>query len=96
MDKSWIALGKMPDRMSQPYIDGVMSFIKFAMAIVDQEGKIQCPCLNCVNYYSQKLRNVQIHLLQYGIMQTYSIWHEHGAVYQMRHTMKWQLMKMRF
>ncbi|XP_028103043.1 uncharacterized protein LOC114302247 [Camellia sinensis] len=79
MDRSWIALGKTPDgRMSQPFIDGVTSFIKFAMAVVDQEGKIPCPCLNCVNYYSQNLQNVQIHLLQYGIMQTYTIWHEHG------------------
>ncbi|XP_028084685.1 uncharacterized protein LOC114285803 [Camellia sinensis] len=78
MDKSWIALGKTPDgRISQSFIDGVTSFIKFAMAVVDQEGKIPCPCLNCVNYYSQNLRNVQIHLLQYGIMQTYTIWHEH-------------------
>ncbi|XP_028064213.1 uncharacterized protein LOC114267374 [Camellia sinensis] len=41
MDKSWIALGKTPDgRMSQPFIDGVTSFIKFAMAVVDQEGGI--------------------------------------------------------
>ncbi|XXG44903.1 hypothetical protein AAC387_Pa02g0135 [Persea americana] len=40
MDKSWIALGKTSDgRMSQPYIDGVTSFIKFAMAVVDQEDK---------------------------------------------------------
>ena len=28
--------------------------------------------------YRQNLQNVKIHLLQYEIMQTYTVWHQHG------------------
>lgn len=74
-----MSLGKTADgRMSQPYRDGVMSFLHFAMKVVDQEGYIMCPCTKCVNYCRQLTRHVQIHLLQYGIMQSYTIWHKHG------------------
>ena len=46
MDNSWMTLGKTPrGRLSQQYIDGVTSFITFAITIVDQSGKIPCPCI---------------------------------------------------
>ncbi|CAL5445178.1 unnamed protein product [Camellia sinensis] len=79
MDKSWIALGCTVDgRISQPYFDGVISFLHFAMAVIDRDGKILCPCRKCVNVVRQNFQIVQIHLLQHGIISTYTIWHMHG------------------
>jgi hypothetical protein len=73
MDKSWMTLGKTTNgRMSPQYFQGVDSFINFAKAVVDKNGNIQCPCVNCLNIYRQTLGVVQIHLLQRGIMQTYT------------------------
>uniref|UniRef100_A0A2N9GFL9 Nudix hydrolase domain-containing protein n=1 Tax=Fagus sylvatica TaxID=28930 RepID=A0A2N9GFL9_FAGSY len=46
--------------------------------VVDKNGNIQCPCVNCLNIYRQTLGVVQVHLLQRGIMQTYTKWYEHG------------------
>ena len=44
---------------------------------MDKNGNIQCPCVNCLNIYRQTLGVVQDHLLQCGIMQTYTKWYEH-------------------
>jgi hypothetical protein len=79
MDKSWITLGRTTNgKMSSQYFQGVDSFINFAKAVVDKNGNIQCPCINCLNIYRQTLGVVQVHLLQLGIMQTYTKWYEHG------------------
>ncbi|XP_057481452.1 uncharacterized protein LOC130768417 isoform X1 [Actinidia eriantha] len=79
MDKDWMKMGLTADgRISRPYFDGVSSFIQFARAVVDGQGNIRCPCLKCVNFYQICPEDVRIHLLQNGIMQTYTIWHEHG------------------
>uniref|UniRef100_A0A2N9GCW6 Transposase-associated domain-containing protein n=1 Tax=Fagus sylvatica TaxID=28930 RepID=A0A2N9GCW6_FAGSY len=79
MDKGWMTLGKTTNgRISPQYFQGVDSFINFAKAVVDKNGKIQCPCVNCLNIYRQTLGVVQVHLLQRGIMQTYTKWYEHG------------------
>ncbi|XP_028087366.1 uncharacterized protein LOC114288079 [Camellia sinensis] len=79
MDKSWIALGSTVDgRISRAYNDGVISFLRFGMAVIDQDGKILCPCRKCANVVHQNFQIVQIHLLQHGIIPTYTIWHVHG------------------
>ena len=74
-----MTLGKTPrDRLSQQYIDGVNSFLTFAMTVVDRSGKIPCPCIDCLNCYQQSANIVQIHLLHRGIMQDYTKWYYHG------------------
>ncbi|XP_028087238.1 uncharacterized protein LOC114287975 [Camellia sinensis] len=79
MDKSWIALGSTVDgRISLAYYDRVISFLRFAMAVIDRDGKILCPCRKCVNVVRHNFQIVQIHLLQHGIISTYTIWHVHG------------------
>ena len=84
MDKSWIPLGRTSEgRLSQQYFDGVMAFINFAITVMNRKGEILCPCTKCVNYYLQKPQIVQIHLLRHGIMQTYTIWDEHGESHTM-------------
>ncbi|KAF7139945.1 hypothetical protein RHSIM_Rhsim06G0120600 [Rhododendron simsii] len=65
-------------RISQLYYNGVTLFIQFARAVVDAQGNILCPCLKCVNFYRKSPEDVRIHLLQHGIMQSYTIWNEHG------------------
>ena len=78
MDKSWMTLGRTTNgRMSPQYFQGVDSFINFAKVVVDKNGNIQWPCLNCLNIYRQTLGVVQVHLLQLGIMQNYTKWYEH-------------------
>ncbi|XP_058210514.1 uncharacterized protein LOC131322935 [Rhododendron vialii] len=79
MDKTWMKMGMTTDgRISQLYYNGVTSFIQFARAVIDAQGYIPCPCLKCVNFYRKSPEVVRIHLIQHGIMQSYTIWHEHG------------------
>jgi hypothetical protein len=74
-----MTLGKTPHgRMSRQYLDGVKMFLDFAKAVGDLNGNIPCPCKNCVNFYRQTPKIVRIHLLQCGIMQSYTKWFEHG------------------
>ena len=73
-----MTLGKTPrDRLSQQYIDGVNSFLTFAMTVVDRSGKILCPCIDCLNCYQQFANIMQIHLLHHEIMQDYTKWYYH-------------------
>ncbi|KAH7849967.1 hypothetical protein Vadar_025729 [Vaccinium darrowii] len=65
-------------RISQAYYNGVNLFIEFAREVVDGQGNIPCPCLQCVNFYRKSPEDVRIHLLRHGIMQSYTVWHEHG------------------
>ncbi|KAG5551393.1 hypothetical protein RHGRI_009720 [Rhododendron griersonianum] len=79
MDKSWMKLGSTAHgRTSQPYFDGVNSFLEYAAAVGDRQGNILCPCRKCVNCRRQNLQEVHLHLFQYGIVQSYTTWHEHG------------------
>ncbi|XP_028122986.1 uncharacterized protein LOC114320089 [Camellia sinensis] len=47
------------------------------MVVIDRDGKIFCPCRKCVNVIRPNFQIVQIHLLQHGIIPTYTIWHVH-------------------
>ncbi|XP_058211822.1 uncharacterized protein LOC131324005 [Rhododendron vialii] len=79
MDKSWMKLGSTAHgRTSQLYFDGVNSFLEYAAAVGDRQGNILCPCRKCVNCRRQNLQEVHLHLFQYGIVQSYTTWHEHG------------------
>ena len=67
-----MTMDKTPDgRLSHPYIEKVNAFINFARAVVDLSGNVPCPCIHCVNCYRQSPYIVCIHLLHYGIMQSY-------------------------
>ncbi|XP_073119967.1 uncharacterized protein [Henckelia pumila] len=52
------------------------------MEYADEEGKISCPCNNCLNYLLQPLGLVEIHLIKYGIQQSYKVWDYHGEQYE--------------
>ena len=74
-----MTLGKTPDdRLSEPYISGMNSFIDFTIAVVDSSGNISCLCIKCVNCYQQSHYVVCVHLLRHGIMQFYTKWFDQG------------------
>lgn len=62
----------LSNRFSQPYVDGVDSFIEFASANSGEAVEIKCPCIDCRNYYKHKYDVVKAHLLIRGIMVSYT------------------------
>ncbi|XP_042460322.1 uncharacterized protein LOC122043812 [Zingiber officinale] len=52
------------------------------MEYTNEEGKIRCPCNTCLNHLYQPLRLVEIHLIKYGIQQSYKVWDYHGEQYE--------------
>ncbi|KAJ0967914.1 hypothetical protein J5N97_024831 [Dioscorea zingiberensis] len=77
MDKSWINL---PLRANAKYVHGVLNFLDFAFANRQRDGKIACPCVNCVNICWFSRNDVFDHLIVKGFLNTYVTWTCHGEV----------------
>ncbi|CAL5408901.1 unnamed protein product [Camellia sinensis] len=77
MGRSWILIF---DRFSQPYVDGVNSFIEFAKVHLGEAREIKCPCINCCNFYKQEYDIVKAHLLISGMIVSYTTWLEQGEL----------------
>ena len=75
MDKSWM---KLKDRVSDEYRVGVNAFIEFATASVGSNGKIRCPCANCMNISYLDINVVKYHIFLRGMSSTYTTWLHHG------------------
>lgn len=69
MDKSWMLL--YHNRFSQPYIDGVNSFIEFAKANSGGSRVIKCPCNYCCNSLKHDYEIVRDHRLVHGMLVSY-------------------------
>ena len=50
-------------RSSSEYREGVKDFLDFAFHNASQDGKILCPCINCVNRYLQTYEDARVHLI---------------------------------
>ncbi|KAL4347510.1 hypothetical protein GQ457_17G000020 [Hibiscus cannabinus] len=74
MDKTWINLRS---RASEEYIRGVTNFLNFAFERTE-DGKIWCPCVNCVNTYRVSRRDAFDHLICDGFLKGYVRWIFHG------------------
>ncbi|KAI3718702.1 hypothetical protein L6452_19583 [Arctium lappa] len=85
MDKSWMHT----NRMKRPYIDGVATFLKYAvhqlkiLRNMDPENtaekiQIPCPCVFCLNHYTLDVDEVDHHLFSKGIDPNYTNWTKHG------------------
>ncbi|XP_039119135.1 uncharacterized protein LOC120255365 [Dioscorea cayenensis subsp. rotundata] len=74
MDKSWMR----KSRLSQEYEDGVEQFLNFAFANSNEDDRIICPCIKCVNIHWQTRETVLEHLVCDGIIQGYTCWFFHG------------------
>ena len=73
--KDWINLA----RYSQPYVDGVESFLDFSYSYGNPHGEeIQCPCAKCFNIHCTRRNVVYDHLICYGFVKGYTRWINHG------------------
>ncbi|XP_042425958.1 uncharacterized protein LOC122013798 [Zingiber officinale] len=79
IDKSWMSL---TNRISREYKNGVWMFVARVVEYINEEGKIRCPCNNCLNHRLHPPGLVEIHLVRYGIQQSYKIWDYHGEQYE--------------
>ncbi|XP_050238195.1 uncharacterized protein LOC126687682 [Mercurialis annua] len=79
-DKSWMK----SYRFSLCYIQGVKNFLNVAKDFTDSNGKVRCPCKNCINIYLKPLQEVKMDLYQYGISENYTNWVHHGETSQPR------------
>ena len=66
------------DRRSKDYVDGVESFIAFALKHSAYKNSIKCPCLQCGNMIFHTSQKIREHLFFYGIDQGYHTWYWHG------------------
>uniref|UniRef100_A0A803N176 Transposase-associated domain-containing protein n=1 Tax=Chenopodium quinoa TaxID=63459 RepID=A0A803N176_CHEQI len=78
MDRSWMNHNGVKDRKQPKYIAGVNEFLQFAFRGKSGETMLKCPCLDCRLVMSQNRKNMQCHLLVYGIDQSYKPWVSHG------------------
>ncbi|XP_052181001.1 uncharacterized protein LOC127794134 [Diospyros lotus] len=74
MDKSWIT----KPRNTHEFQEGVQGFLEFAFAHRSVEGKIKCPCPDCVFRNWETRAVVYDHLICRGFPTTYTIWFWHG------------------
>ncbi|XP_050233462.1 uncharacterized protein LOC126681950 [Mercurialis annua] len=79
-DKSWMT----SYRFSSCYIQGVKKFLNVAKDFTDSNGRVRCPCKNCINIYLKPLQEVKMDLYQYGISENYTNWVHHGETSQPR------------
>ena len=75
MDRNWMS---SLDRLSVEYRNVVYEFIEVAKQHIDAEGRVQCPCANCLNRKRKRLDEVHNHLYMPGISPTYRTWIYHG------------------
>ena len=68
----------LKDRRSKDYLDGVESFIAFALQHSIYKNCIKCPCVKCGNMVSRNEQKIREHMFFYGIDQSYHQWCWHG------------------
>ncbi|XXG53135.1 hypothetical protein AAC387_Pa03g1282 [Persea americana] len=80
MDKSCML--QYHNRFSQPYIDGVNSFIEFTKATSSGSTMIKFPYKYNCNGFKHDYEIVRDHLLWRGMMVSYDTWLQHGELAQ--------------
>ena len=75
MDKSWIY---NKNKLSQKYIHGLRNFISLSRNHLNNENKIRCPCVVCLNLYFHDLETIEHHLRVKGFSTHYIDWVFHG------------------
>ena len=77
LDKSWM---QIIDSTQPLYEKGVIDFIEFAFADLEEGKLIRCSCKKCNNNLFQYKRIIYEHLITIGIKRDYVIWDLHGEV----------------
>ncbi|CAO2148269.1 unnamed protein product [Urochloa humidicola] len=75
MDKTWI---DDDARHTKVYLQGVNSFLVFALRNSAVGGKILCPCRKCVNSFWKEATEVREDLICDGFLKGYRTWNLHG------------------
>ncbi|XP_012828525.1 PREDICTED: uncharacterized protein LOC105949753 [Erythranthe guttata] len=75
MDKSWI---KLNDVTSKDFVNGVKSFMRFALLHIGDRKVMRCPCSNCLNQILHPPDLVKLHILTNGMDIDYDEWVHHG------------------
>jgi len=73
-NKEWM---NIEDHLGEDYEKGVESFLNYAFTRLGIET-IRCPCVKCVNIEFGTHKEVQGHLLAYGMVKRYTFWHHYG------------------
>ena len=76
MDRSWMKA----NRVSAEFTKGMNEFFQYACEkLPNNNGKLRCPCVNCLNRLPQLLiSEIRNHLVCDGICETYTNWIWHG------------------
>ncbi|XP_021845823.2 uncharacterized protein [Spinacia oleracea] len=77
-DRSWMNHNGIQDRRKTAYKLGVDDFLQFAFKEISNETPLKCPCLKCRLLLAQNRKDMQCHLLVYGIDSSYNLWVSHG------------------
>lgn len=76
-DKKWMKC----DNKSEQFVEGVRLFIQFAKEKGGANALFLCPCGRCKNSKALvTLTETSLHLMKYGIYQSYTTWHFHGEI----------------
>lgn len=70
IDKKWTSVKNL---LSVQYKTSAKQFVQWVANYVNVEGKVRSPCGNCLNALLQPLGLAEIHLVQYGIQQSYTV-----------------------
>uniref|UniRef100_A0A803PJW4 Transposase-associated domain-containing protein n=1 Tax=Cannabis sativa TaxID=3483 RepID=A0A803PJW4_CANSA len=76
IDKTWTTL----NRCDPAFWIGLQAFLAMASQHVDCDGRIKCPCVECLNLRLQTLDVVRAHVHRWGFQQSYQQWIYHGEV----------------
>ncbi|XP_062093595.1 uncharacterized protein LOC133799612 [Humulus lupulus] len=75
MDKSWTS---NKNRLSTKFINGLKNFITLSRDHLNDENKIRCPCVMCMNLYFHDLETIERHIFVKGFYTHYVKWVHHG------------------
>ncbi|KAD3639926.1 hypothetical protein E3N88_29149 [Mikania micrantha] len=70
LDKSWT---KITNKIDPMFIKGAMAFAERGKTYVDSDGRMHCPCRNCVNARRHVPRVVASHIILNGFEPSYNI-----------------------
>ncbi|KAF4396526.1 hypothetical protein F8388_005796 [Cannabis sativa] len=75
IDKKWIF---QENRLSVEYFNGLKNFLKLSSFHLNDENKIRCPCVSCMNLYYYDLETIERHIFVRGFYTKYVLWEFHG------------------
>ncbi|KAF4371496.1 hypothetical protein F8388_002024 [Cannabis sativa] len=75
IDKKWIF---QENRLSVEYFNRLKNFLKLSSFHLNDENKIRCPCVSCMNLYYYDLETIERHIFVKGFHTKYVLWEFHG------------------